>query len=118
MRGTAHPPALVLQNAFENKSSNCDPTVSIFVSIYRAEAGNCALHFMATGGIFIGGSIAAKIMPKMKDPIFMQSFLKKGRMEPLLKEMPVKIVLNDDSGIIGAARYTLVQKAFRNANRA
>ncbi len=86
--------------------------------IYGAETGNCALHFMATGGIFIGGSIAAKIVPKMKDPIFMQSFLNKGRMEPLLKEMPVKIVLNDDSGIIGAARYTLVQKAFRNANRA
>src|SRR5437016_5854569 len=93
-------------------------TLSIFVSIYGAETGNCALHFMATGGIFIGGSIAAKIVPKMKDPIFMQSFLNKGRMEPLLKEMPVKIVLNDDSGIIGAARYTLVQKAFRTANRA
>src|SRR5438445_571091 len=69
-------------------------------------------------GIFIGGSIAAKIVPKMKDPIFMQSFLNKGGMEPLLKEMPVKIVLNDESGIIGAARYTLVQKAFRTANRA
>src|SRR5437588_55900 len=110
--------ALSSQIALENKSSICDRTLSIFVSIYGAETGNCALHFMATGGIFIGGSIAAKIVPKMKDPIFMQSFLNKGRMEPLLKEMPVKIVLNDDSGIIGAARYTLVQKAFRNANRA
>src|SRR5437016_3157809 len=110
--------ALISQIALENKSSICDRTLSIFVSIYGAETGNCALHFMATGGIFIGGSIAAKIVPKMKDPIFMQSFLNKGRMEPLLKEMPVKIVLNDDSGIIGAARYTLVQKAFRNANRA
>jgi len=116
--GAPDPPALISQIALENKSSICDRTLSIFVSIYGAETGNCALHFMATGGIFIGGSIAAKIVPKMKDPIFMQSFLNKGRMEPLLKEMPVKIVLNDDSGIIGAARYTLVQKAFRNANRA
>src|SRR5438094_4119312 len=118
MSGAPDPPALISQIALENKSSICDRTLSIFVSIYGAETGNCALHFMATGGIFIGGSIAAKIVPKMKDPIFMQSFLNKGRMEPLLKEMPVKIVLNDDSGIIGAARYTLVQKAFRNANRA
>jgi len=116
--GAPDPPALISQIALENKSSICDRTLSIFVSIYGAETGNCALHFMATGGIFIGGSIAAKIVPKMKDPIFMQSFLNKGRMELLLKEMPVKIVLNDDSGIIGAARYTLVQKAFRNANRA
>ena len=72
---------------------------------------------MSTAGVFIGGSIAAKIVPKMKDPIFMQSFLDKGRMEPLLREMPVKIVLNDDSGLIGAARYTLIERAFRTANR-
>jgi len=68
---------------------------------------------MSTGGIFIGGSIAAKIVPKMKDPGFMQSFLDKGRMEALLKDIAVKIVLNDDCGIIGAARYTLIEKAFR-----
>jgi glucokinase len=65
------------------------------------------------GGIFIGGSIAAKIVPKMKSPIFMESFLDKGRMKPLLETMPVRIVLNDDSGLIGAARYSLIQKAFR-----
>jgi glucokinase len=68
---------------------------------------------MSTGGIFIGGSIAAKIVPRMKDPIFMQSFLDKGRMRGLLQDMPVKIVLNDDSGILGAARYTLIRKAFK-----
>jgi glucokinase len=50
----------------------------------------------------------------MKDPIFMQSFLDKGRMQSLLQDVPVKIVLNDDSGILGAARYTLIRKAFRN----
>jgi glucokinase len=67
---------------------------------------------MSTGGIFIGGSIAAKIVPRMKDPIFMQSFLDKGSMQTLLQDVPVKIVLNDDSGILGAARYTLIRKAF------
>ena len=53
----------------------------------------------------------------MKDPVFMESFLDKGRMEILLKDMPVKIILNDDCGLVGAARYTLVQKAFRPASR-
>ena len=91
--------------------------MSIFVTIYGAETGNCALNFMSSGGIFIGGSIAAKNLSKMKEPLFMNAFFDKGRMLPLLKEMPVKIVLNDDAGLMGAARYTLVQKAFRTAER-
>ena len=111
------PPALISKLAAEGKTPICDQTMSLFVSIYGAETGNCALYFMSTGGIFIGGSIAAKNINRMKDPAFMQSFLAKGRMTQLLQQMPVKIVLNDDSGIIGAARYTLIQKAFRSANR-
>jgi glucokinase len=67
---------------------------------------------MGTGGIFVAG-IAGKIVAKMQEPIFMESFLDKGRMKSLLEAIPIKIVLNDDSGLIGAARYTLVQKAFR-----
>ena len=118
MSAAPDPPALISQLALEGRAAICDQTLSLFVSIYGAETGNCALNFLTTGGIFLGGSIAAKIVPKMKDPIFMQSFLDKGRMEQLLKEIPVKIVLNDDSGIIGAARYTLIERAFRTANRA
>ncbi|HKN32236.1 MAG TPA: glucokinase [Terriglobales bacterium] len=110
------PPALISRLALEKKADICDQALSIFVSIYGAETGNCALNLMASGGVFIGGSIAAKIVFKMKDPIFMQSFLDKGRMQPLLADMPVKMVLNDDSGIIGAARYTLIQRAFRSTN--
>jgi glucokinase len=109
-------PALISQTALEGKAAICDQTMSIFVSVFGAETGNCALNFMSTGGIFIGGSIAAKIVPKMKDPGFLESFLDKGRMETILKDMPVKIVANDDSGLIGAARYTLIQKAFRTAS--
>ena len=118
MSETHDAPALISHLAQQSKAPICEQTFSIFVSVYGAETGNCALTFMSTGGIFIGGSIAAKNVATMKDPIFMQSLLDKGRMEPLLKDMPVKIVLNDDSGIIGAARYTLVQKAFRTATRA
>jgi glucokinase len=92
--------------------------MKMFVSIYGAQTGNVALSFMATGGIFIGGSVAAKNLALMKDPIFMQSYLDKGRMKPLLKEMPVTVVLNDDAGLIGAARYTLIEKAFRSQKRA
>jgi glucokinase len=51
-------------------------------------------------------------VPKMKDPVFLESLWDKGRMETILKDMPVKIVANDDCIMIGAARYTLVRKAF------
>jgi len=118
MSAAPDPPALISQMALEGKAAICDQALSIFVSVFGAEAGNCALNFMSTGGIFIGGSIAAKIVSKMKAPVFLESFLDKGRMETILKDMPVKIVANDDSGMIGAARYTLVQKAFRTASRA
>ena len=105
-------PALISQMALTQKAAICDRTLSIFVSVFGSEAGNCALKFMCTGGIFIAG-IAGKIVSKMQDGTFMESFLSKGRMKTLLQEIPVKIVLNDDSGLIGAARFTLVQKAFR-----
>ena len=117
-RQAKDPPALISQLALEGKAAICEQALSIFVSVYGSETGNCALNFMATGGVFIGGSIAAKIVPKMRDPVFMKSFLGKGRMQSLLKDMPVKIVLNDDAGLIGAARYTLIQKAFSRDKRA
>jgi len=109
----ADAPALISELALANKAPICDRTLSIFVSVFGSEAGNCALKFMGTGGVFVAG-IAGKIVPKLKEPAFMRSFLDKGRMRPLLEGVPVKIVLNDDSGLIGAARYALVQKAFRS----
>jgi glucokinase len=105
-------PALISELALSKKAAICDRTMSIFISVFGSEAGNCALKFMCTGGIFVAG-IAGKVVPKMKEGEFMESFLSKGRMKTLLQEIPVKIVLNDDSGLIGAARFTLVQKAFQ-----
>lgn len=115
---SADPPATISRAALEHNAAICEQALSIFVSVYGAQTGNCALTFMSSGGIFIGGSIAAKILPKMKEPIFMEAFLDKGRMAHLLKDMPVKVVLNDDAGILGAARYTLIQKAFDKPSRA
>lgn len=117
MAATPDAPALISQLAAEGKAAICSQTMKMFVSIYGAQTGNVALSFMATAGIFIGGSVAAKNLALMKDPIFMESFLDKGRMASLLKEMPVTIVLNDDAGLIGAARYTLIEKAFRSQKR-
>jgi glucokinase len=118
MTATADSSPLISRFALEGKYAICEQALSIFVRVFGAEAGNCALRYMSTGGIYIGGVIAAKIAPKMQDGTFIKAFLDKGRMETLLKDMPVQIIANDDAGLIGAARYTLVQKAFKNATRA
>jgi glucokinase len=111
-------PALISQLAAEGKAAICDKTMSIFVSVFGAETGNCALRYMTTGGICVGGTIAAKNIERMKQPEFMLAFLDKGRMEALLRDMPVRVILNEDCGLLGAARYTLVQKAFKAPTRA
>ena len=111
-------PALISQLALEKKAAICDQALDICVGVYGSETGNCALNFLATGGVFVGGNIAAKIAPRMREPVFMKSFLNKGRMRSLLADIPVKIVLNDNCGITGAARYTLIQKAFKTPTRA
>lgn len=117
MSHAVEPPVLISELALEGKAAICEQTFSLFASVLGAETGNCALRYMTTGGIYIGGIIAAKNVKKLQEPAFMQAFLDKGRMETLLKDMPVKIILNDDCGLIGAARYTLVQKAFRPVSR-
>ncbi|HXJ90504.1 MAG TPA: glucokinase [Candidatus Binatia bacterium] len=118
LKASSDPSPLISRLALEGKSPICEQTLSVFVSVFGAEAGNCALRYMTTGGIYIGGVIAAKIAPKMQDGTFMKAFLDKGRMESILKDMPVQIIANDDAGLIGAARYTLVQKAFKGSSRA
>jgi glucokinase len=104
--------ALIAQLALEGKTPICEQTMDVFINILAAETGNCALRYMTTGGIFIAGVIAAKNVEQLKKAVFLQAFLEKGRMSALLKDMPVKVILNDDCGLIGSARYTLVQKAF------
>jgi glucokinase len=81
----------------------CTQVLSLFVSIYGAEAGNLALKVVARGGVFVAGGIAPKILPKLLDGTFRSSFVAKGRLSPLLEATPVKVVLNSDAGLLGAA---------------
>ena len=73
--------------------------------MYGAEAGNLALRGKATGGVYIGGGIAPKILGKLKDGTFMRAFLDKGRYRELLSAMPVRVILNDQAALQGAAFY-------------
>jgi glucokinase len=83
----------------------CTEAVRLFVEIYGAETGNLALKSLATGGVFIGGGIGAKILPAMQDGNFMRAFKAKGRFFPLLDKIPVKLSLNPRTPLIGAINY-------------
>jgi glucokinase len=103
-----HPgPAVIVQHALDGRSALCLEAVDVFVSIYGAEAGNLALKVMARGGVWIGGGIAPRILPRLLEPAFREAFVAKGPMRPLLEGMRVGLILNDRVGLLGAARYAL-----------
>lgn len=103
------PPAAITENALAGKSALCTQALDLFVSLYGAEAGNMALKVMATGGVYLGGGIAPKILAKLREPVFMNAFTAKGRMKPLLQSIPVRVILNPKVALLGAARYALRQ---------
>ena len=96
--------AIISKTAVENRDDVCVQSLDMFVSIYASEAANLALKVLATGGIFIGGGIAPKIIEKLKEPAFLESFVAKGRMASLLQDIPVKVIMNDKTALLGAAR--------------
>lgn len=85
--------------------------LDIFVAIYGAAAGNLSLQVVATGGAFIGGGIAPKIISKLKGPAFLQAFQAKGRLSSLLKDIPVRVITNDKTALLGAGRVAALSMA-------
>ncbi|HEY0162644.1 MAG TPA: glucokinase [Edaphobacter sp.] len=105
------PNAVIGECAEDGSSSICFETMKTFASAYGAEAGNLALKVLATGGIYLGGGIAPKRLKTMKNGFFMQAFLDKGRMSPLLQAIPVRIILDETCALLGAAAYAEARAA-------
>jgi len=98
------PSAAITRAALAGECSLCSQSLDLFVSLYGAEAGNVALRTLATGGVYLGGGIAPKIVERLKGPGFMLAFSTKGRLSPLLESIPVRVILNDRTALLGAAR--------------
>jgi glucokinase len=118
MAQAADPAALIAQHGLSRKTSICTRALEIFASIYGAEAGNVALRFLATGGVYLSGGIAPRILPKLQEPGFMQAFEEKGRMRLLMQAIPVHVVTNDQVGLLGAAHYAWSQHNLRASTEA
>ena len=99
----APPAAAISTAALEKRCPACIEALEIFVEAYGAEAGNHALRSLSTGGVFIGGGIAPKILPALDDGRFINAFVSKPPHVDLLTAMPVHVIINSDAGLVGAS---------------
>ncbi|MBI2089884.1 MAG: glucokinase [Deltaproteobacteria bacterium] len=99
------PGSVISEAALDHGVEICVTALDLFVSIYGAEAGNLALKAKATGGFYVAGGIAPKILPKLKDGAFVRAFMEKGRFSDFLSKIPVHVVLNEEAALQGAAYY-------------
>ena len=103
-------PTPVIVNAALAEDTPCDlcvATLELFVSILGAEAGNLALKVLATGGVFLGGGIPPRILSALEQDWFLRAFQHKGPMSDLLARLPVHVILNPKSALLGAACHGL-----------
>jgi len=105
------PNAVITELALKAKSEICEKTLDMFVSAYGAEAGNLALNILSVGGLYVGGGIAPRILEKLKDGTFMKAFTDKGRLSQLLVNMPVRVILESRTALMGAAAYAEARAA-------
>ena len=99
------PNAVIGHCAEDGSSELCAETMRIFASAYGAEAGNVALKVLATGGMYLGGGIAPKVLKTLQQGEFTEAFLDKGRLRPLLEAIPVRVILDDTCALLGAAAF-------------
>jgi glucokinase len=97
--------ARITMAGLERRCAGCVEALDLFVEAYGAEAGNLALRTVSTGGLFVGGGIAPKILPALTDGRFMRAFRSKAPFEALLSAIAVKVILNPEAALLGAAVY-------------
>lgn len=95
--------AVIAEVGLAGQSEICQQALDLFASVYGAEAGNLALKALALNGLYVGGGIAPKLIPKLKDGTFMRAFSAKGRYKTLLNSIPVRVIMNPKTALLGAA---------------
>jgi glucokinase len=105
------PNAVIGEVGEEGQSELCAKALEVFATAYGAEAGNMVLKALATGGMYIGGGIAPKMLKTMRSGTFMEAFIDKGRLSELLIHTPVHIILESRAALMGAAAYAEARAA-------
>jgi len=94
---------VITETALRYGQPLCSATMRVFLSVFGAVAGNLALTGMTRGGVYLGGGICPKILPALKQEGFLNAFTSKGRFSDLMREIPVRVILNDKAALLGAA---------------
>lgn len=105
------PNAVIGLCAEDGCSEICVEAMNIFAAALGAKAGNLGLTLLSTGGIYLGGGIAPKVLNVMQNGKFTEAFLDKGRMRPILEAVPVRVILDDSCALLGAAAYAETRAA-------
>jgi len=108
---TEDPNAVIGEVGEAGTSELCAKTLEMFVASYGAESGNMVLKVLATGGLYVGGGIAPKILKTMRGGAFMQAFADKGRLSELLIHTPVHVILESRAALMGAAAFAEARAA-------
>ncbi len=103
--------AIVSRYGMADDCPSCVRALRVFVGVYGAEAGNLALRAVARAGIYLAGGIAPKILPALQGEVFLEPFRDKDHLRPLLSKIPVWVIRNELTGLLGAARYATVAEA-------
>lgn len=108
---TEDPNAVIGTCGEDGSSELCAKVLEIFAGAYGAQAGNMALSLLASGGVYLGGGIAPKILRTMQNGVFRKAFLDKGRLSPLNETIPVRVILEQRAALFGAAAYAEMRSA-------
>lgn len=110
-------PAAIAECALSEECPAADRTLDFFVELYGSEAGNLALKVMARAGVFLGGGIAPKILERLRSPLFLEAFDAKGRMHKVLEKIPIVVILEGSTALLGAARHAMQVVSDRSMGR-
>lgn len=97
------PAAEIAEAGLKGQADIAKQSLDLFASIYGAEAGNLALKALSLDGVYVAGGMAPKLIKKLQDGTFMKAFVNKGRYKRLLGNMPVNVVMNQKTALLGAA---------------
>jgi glucokinase len=109
--GRPQKPDEIGQAAVDNNDPLARHAVELWLSAYGAFAGDLALHWLAQGGVYIAGGIAAKLMPHVDNGHFLDAFNAKREHRDIVENVPVTLVQEERLGLLGALALAQYQAA-------
>lgn len=105
LQNTEDASPVISNAAVHQQEPVCLEAMHLFVRYFAMEAASLCLKLKATGGCYLSGGIPPKILPLLQSGEWYKHFLDMGRMKPLLEQVPVYVVLNSKTPLLGAAYY-------------